>query len=325
MHPPINIADGETLQLGRIDMSAASIEAFAAAYDPQPQHLDHGAAMQTLLEGQAASGWHTCALLMHQVKRFFAEQSLHIELPAIDDIRWLRPVRPKDILTATMHWISKCRLPGCAISGGWAVALQAVNQENELVLRVSGNALLADSQSSIEAIRRRALGCATRKKRSPRARRRPGGHLVRYFEDVELGDEIALGSYHFNEPAIRSYTNIVDGSAGSAGDAGVNNWHLVSAWMRRIVDYYQAECEWLKGREQAVPLLGPAAGARCMCWCGNVAEGDRITFTSWAEHKINVGTSSEWGLLVAGAEGVNERGEVVLSFYPQFLLQKRPA
>jgi len=326
-------AKGEICRLGRIEVTAEAIKEFAAAYDPQPQHLDECAAGKMPSEGLVASGWQTCALLMRQVERQLESTSMCVEIPGIDEIRWLKPVRPGDLLETRITWRSRCFCSGCRDAGGWAIAIEVVNQADVPVLRMNSSALLARRGASLAEVQRSSIYCAERLKRGSRVRRRPGGHLVRYFEEVELGDEIALGSYDFTAGAIRSYARILDGAFGSrdrSTDAvvvhpGVSGWHLVAAWMRRIVDHYHAEADWLASRDRPVPLLGPAAGARSISWCKPVRVGDRITFSSWAEHKVKIGTSNDWGLLVAGAEGVNENGELVVSLYPQFLLQKRPA
>lgn len=152
---------------------------------------------------------------------------------------------------------------------------------------------------------------------------------MRYFGDVELGDEIVLGSCCFTAGAIGVYGRIIGGALNSASPpqnepGAVHRWHLISMWTRLIVDYYHAEADWLRRRGRPIPLLGPAAGARNLSWHQPVHEGERITFTSWVEHKIGLGTSRDWGMLFVGTEGVNRRGEIVVSFYPQFLLQKRP-
>jgi len=47
------------------------IVAFAAEFDPQPMHLDEAAGAATLLGGLAASGWHSCCILMRFVKCLF--------------------------------------------------------------------------------------------------------------------------------------------------------------------------------------------------------------------------------------------------------------
>jgi len=327
-------SEGETGSFGRIKVTADTIKRFAVAYDPQPFHLDDGAARATPLRGLAASGWHTCALLMRQVEQQVLSMSGYLGSPGIDDIRWLKPVRPGDILEGKIIWLSKCPCSRRSDVGRWSIAIEAINQSGDLVLRLNGHVLLARRGAAVADVPRSSSCCAARLARPPRARRRPGDHLIRYFEDVQQGDEIALGSYDFTTDAIHSYSHNIGTPTGdreppahAVGEGScrrVNGWHIIAAWMRRIVDYYQAEADWLAGKGRPVPLLGPAVGARSLYWLKPVHSGDRITFSSWVEHKLQAGTSSEWGLLVAGAEGVDQKGEVVVSLYPQFLLQRQP-
>src|SRR5271154_7048093 len=60
----------EDLQVGQRfttkthQLDAAEIKAFAAAYDPQPFHMDEEAAKHSFFGGLAASGWHTNAITM---------------------------------------------------------------------------------------------------------------------------------------------------------------------------------------------------------------------------------------------------------------------
>jgi acyl dehydratase len=79
-------------------VSAEDIKAFAAAFDPQPFHLDEAAAEDSFFGGLVASGWHTAALTM----RLLAEGGLPLAGGAIGaggEIRWPRPTRPGDVLT----------------------------------------------------------------------------------------------------------------------------------------------------------------------------------------------------------------------------------
>jgi acyl dehydratase len=74
------------------------IKRFAAEFDPQPYHLDDVAAERTPLQGLAASGWHTAAIVMRLVadlRPFGPHPLLGI---GVDDLRWLAPVRPGDVL-----------------------------------------------------------------------------------------------------------------------------------------------------------------------------------------------------------------------------------
>lgn len=67
------------------------IKAFAAAFDPQPFHLDDLAASKSIFGGLAASGWHTAAITMR----------LNVTGGIIGlggDLAWPKPVRPGDVL-----------------------------------------------------------------------------------------------------------------------------------------------------------------------------------------------------------------------------------
>jgi acyl dehydratase len=94
--------------------------------------------------------------------------------------------------------------------------------------------------------------------------------------------------------------------------------------MQCIVRYYRQEARRLLKAGKPVPLLGPAAGVKHMRWHAPVRAGEIITFSTWAERKMVIASHGEWGLLIAGAEGIDPRGEVVVSFYPQLLLQRLP-
>ena len=54
-------------QAGVVAMTAERIKSFAAEFDPQPSHLDEGAADGTFFGGLVASGWHTAAVAMRLI------------------------------------------------------------------------------------------------------------------------------------------------------------------------------------------------------------------------------------------------------------------
>jgi len=91
---------GESIELGSVQISAAEIIAFAEQFDPQPFHVDPARAEGSVFGGLIASGWHTAGLYM----RLFAEGVLNrvpsFGSPGIEQLRWLRPVRPGDTLRA---------------------------------------------------------------------------------------------------------------------------------------------------------------------------------------------------------------------------------
>jgi acyl dehydratase len=74
------------------------IKRFAAEFDPQPYHLDEAAAERSVFKGLAASGWHTSAIAMRlavETRPFGPHPLLGL---GVDDLRWLAPVRPDDVL-----------------------------------------------------------------------------------------------------------------------------------------------------------------------------------------------------------------------------------
>ena len=78
-------------------LTAEDIKRFAAAYDPQPFHLDEEAAKKSLFGSLAASGWHTGAVTM----RLLVEGGAPIAggvIGAGGEIAWPRPTRPGDEL-----------------------------------------------------------------------------------------------------------------------------------------------------------------------------------------------------------------------------------
>lgn len=81
-----------------ITVSESQILDFALLYDPQPFHLDNEAAAETPFGGLIASGFHTLSLAFRAF--YDADVIKHCSLgsPGLDELRWLKPVRPGDTL-----------------------------------------------------------------------------------------------------------------------------------------------------------------------------------------------------------------------------------
>ncbi|MGH6990191.1 MAG: MaoC family dehydratase [Stellaceae bacterium] len=85
---------GAILVYGPRLVTREEIVAFAAEFDPQPMHLDEAVASATMLGGLGASGWHICCLLMRTIADGFILNSSSMGGPGIDEVRWLKPLRP---------------------------------------------------------------------------------------------------------------------------------------------------------------------------------------------------------------------------------------
>jgi acyl dehydratase len=71
---------------------------FASEFDPQPFHTDEAAAEHTVLKGLAASGWHTAAIAMQLILAIRPFGRHPVFGLGVDELRWLKPVRPGDTL-----------------------------------------------------------------------------------------------------------------------------------------------------------------------------------------------------------------------------------
>jgi len=89
---------GMRFKSGEVTVSKEDIFRFATEYDPQPFHLDEEAAKNTILGGLAASGWQTAALAMRLATECRPFGPHPLLGAGVDDLRWLKPVRPGDTL-----------------------------------------------------------------------------------------------------------------------------------------------------------------------------------------------------------------------------------
>lgn len=93
---------GDVAVFGPRHVTREEIIAFAAEFDPQPMHLDEAAAAATLLGGLGGSGWHSCSLLMRMIADGFIINSTSMGSPGVEEVRWLKPLRPGTNLRVRM-------------------------------------------------------------------------------------------------------------------------------------------------------------------------------------------------------------------------------
>ncbi len=106
-----DIAIGDSFDFGPLTITREETVAFAAEYDPQPFHLSDEAAAKTHFGTISASGWHTTALFMKMfvaaIQEHPGRQAASLGAMGVDELRWLRPVRPGDTLRGTSEVIEK--------------------------------------------------------------------------------------------------------------------------------------------------------------------------------------------------------------------------
>ena len=91
---------GQVYELGSYTVSEEQILTFAREFDPQPFHVDSVLAAESIYGGIIASGLHTASIFMRLLYDGLVCRSASMGSPGQDELRWLRPVRPGDTLTA---------------------------------------------------------------------------------------------------------------------------------------------------------------------------------------------------------------------------------
>jgi acyl dehydratase len=99
---------GAHRSFGRYEVTRDEVIDFASKYDPQPFHLSDEAAAETHFGKIAASGWHTAAMTMRMLVESMSDiQQAGLGAAGIDELRWLKPVYPGDVLRVETEILDK--------------------------------------------------------------------------------------------------------------------------------------------------------------------------------------------------------------------------
>jgi acyl dehydratase len=137
-----DFAAGDVIELGRHTITKDEIIAFARQFDPQVFHVDEEAARNTMFGGLIASGWHTGSLMMRLLYEGVIKHAASLGSPGVDELRWLKPVRPGDTLSARMT-VTEC-VPSRSKPdrGIMRSVIELRNQGGEAVATLKGMSLL---------------------------------------------------------------------------------------------------------------------------------------------------------------------------------------
>src|SRR5271169_867614 len=134
---------GEVVESGPVLVTADAIKAFAAQFDPQPMHLDGGAAQNTIVGGLFASGMHTVCLNMRLLVDAFLRDTNSMGSPGVDEIRYLAPVRAGDSLTMHLEVIDLRPSASRADIGFLKFTSEMRNSSGTAVMRMTATLIFA--------------------------------------------------------------------------------------------------------------------------------------------------------------------------------------
>jgi acyl dehydratase len=129
-----DFAVGDSFRASPIAVREDTILAFARPYDPQPFHTDPEYAKGTIFGGLIASGWQALSETFAKAVEDGFLRGGGLASEGLDDLRWLKPVRPGD--TVHLHLdVLETFVDGREADRGRIVFdVSALNQKNETVM-----------------------------------------------------------------------------------------------------------------------------------------------------------------------------------------------
>jgi acyl dehydratase len=138
-----DIVVGAPFEYGAYEVTKEEIFAFAHAYDPQPHHIDEEAAKLSLVKGLCASGWHSCAMFMRMFYDGVLADSASMGGPAIDEVKWKKPIRPGHVLKARSTCVEKRVMRSRPNVGICRMQHEVLNQDDESVMTMENAFFIA--------------------------------------------------------------------------------------------------------------------------------------------------------------------------------------
>jgi acyl dehydratase len=137
-----DFAVGDRIVTGAVTLTEGNIIDYAMRYDPQPIHVDVEASKEGFYGGLIASGWQVGAIAMRMTWQSGFIFGGSLGSPGIDELRWLKPVRPGDTIHAEIE-VTATRLSSKGNRGYANVTFDIKNQKGETVMTMKSVQLLA--------------------------------------------------------------------------------------------------------------------------------------------------------------------------------------
>jgi acyl dehydratase len=125
---------GAVFEYGDIAVTEAEIIEFARRFDPQHMHVDPEVAARGRFGGLIASGWHTAAMTMRLIVDNFLPGAASLASPGIDELRWLKPVRPGDVLRIRVTVVEATPSRSRPDRGMVRSFVEVLNQDGNIVM-----------------------------------------------------------------------------------------------------------------------------------------------------------------------------------------------
>jgi len=125
---------GIVVEFGAELVDEAEVIDFARRYDPQPMHTDPAWAARGPFGGLIASGWHTAGLMMRMYTEHYLSTVASMVSPGLDELRWVKPVRPGDVLRVRAAILEARRSRSKPDRGVVRTFVEVLNASDEVVM-----------------------------------------------------------------------------------------------------------------------------------------------------------------------------------------------
>ena len=327
-----DVEAGELPEFGAYAVTEEEILGFARAYDPQPFHLDAEAGKRSLLGGLAASGWHTAAMAHRMLYEAFLKNTASMGGPGVEELKWLKPVRPGDLLHARRTLLDKRASKSRPEMGITRHLLETFNGAGECVM-TQQNVLLLGRRGFEQKpiVRTRPEAAVTAAPPTPEPEKLLP--LTKFLEDFRLGEEIDLGARTFTKEDIIGFATAYDpqpfhldeiaASQSHFGRLAASGWETAATWMKQWVAHQKMFLADLSGRGGVTPEVGPSPGFRDLKWPHPVYAGDLVHYTTTIENR-RATSRPGWGIIFTHNKGINQDGVLVFEFKGAVFWQMRP-
>jgi acyl dehydratase len=323
-----DLVPGTVTTFGSKRVSVAEIVAFARAYDAQPFHLGEDSARDTFVGRLIASGWHTIGMQMRMLCDAWLLRAAGMGSPGVDEVQWLRPVLPGDVLTVRQTIGDAKASRSRPEMGVVQFRFETLNAAGECVM-TQASPIMFERRTPGEpaAPAPRTATAAAKPAESFEALRPPshgGSQMASGFDALEIGATDFLGEHSFMPDDIVAFASVFDPQPFHLSDEAARNshfgrlaasgWQVAAIWMRLLVGARQAAVAEARAARRELPRFGPSPGFKNLRWLKPVLAGDTIRFATTVVDKRPSSSRPGWGISFSHNSGWNQRGEKVFAF-----------
>ncbi len=138
-----DLPKGYKFETGTRTLSEDDIVAFARQWDPQFFHTDPEAAKASPFGGLIASGFHSLLTAFNLTLEANVWNEASMGSPGMENLRWIRPVRPGDTLRVRIEVTSSTPSRSRNDRGRTGFQNTVLNQDDEVVMTFHSVVILA--------------------------------------------------------------------------------------------------------------------------------------------------------------------------------------